>query len=131
MISPTSWRQMSRKPFEDVAEPLETVARLAGARHLVVLAGEAHEAHFAPELLQRDEELLGLLDGAAQVVLGVEDPERGHDILGVREGRALDVARHVLPRKRSSELHHVEAMSDVARTEHRVLTVDRALRARG
>src|SRR5438445_338297 len=33
--------------------------------------------------------------------------------------------------KRTAELHHVEAVSDVARAEHRVLAVHGALRARG
>src|SRR5436309_13125759 len=122
---------MSVEPLEDVAESLEAVARLAGAGHLVVLSREAHEADLAPELLQRDEQLLGMLDGAAQIVLGVDDQQRRHDVLGVREGRALDVARQVLPRQRTAHLHHVEAVPDIAGAEHRVLAVHRAPGAGG
>src|SRR5882724_190077 len=90
---PGGTAEVGREPLEDVAESVEAMARPAGPRHLVVLPGKSHEAHLAPELLEGDEELLGLLDRAPQIVLGVQDEERGHDVLGVREGRTLDVAR--------------------------------------
>src|SRR5215468_4681122 len=122
--------QIAPEPLEDVPKALEPVARLARARHLVVLAREADEADRAAELLERDEELLALFDRAAQILLGVNDQQRRHDVLRVRERRALDVARHVLPRHGAAQLRHVEAMADVAGAEHRVLAVHRALRAR-
>ena len=89
------------EPVEDDAEALEAVARLAGPRQLVVLVGEAHEHDLLPELLQRDEELLGLLDRAAEVVLGVHDQERRADVARVGQRRALQVAVEVVPRRRA------------------------------
>jgi tRNA pseudouridine-54 N-methylase len=49
---------------------------LAGTGHLVVLVRKTDEAYFFAQLLERDVQLLGLLDGAAEVVLCVDDQER-------------------------------------------------------
>src|SRR5262249_31687529 len=122
--------EIAPEPLEDVPKALEPVARLARARHLVVLAREADEADLAAELLERDEELLAVFDRAAQILLGANDQQRRHDVLRVRERRALAVARPGLPRPGAAQLRHVEAMADVAGAEHRVLAVHRALRAR-
>src|SRR5207302_203979 len=81
--------QVLREPVEDEAEAVAAMAGLAGAAHLVVLVGEAHEQHLAPQLLQHDEQLLRLLDRAAQVVLGVEDEERCADVRRVGERRVV------------------------------------------
>jgi hypothetical protein len=51
------------------------VHRRAGAAELVPFGGEAHELDLASEQQQRREEVLGLLDVAAEVVLRVEDEE--------------------------------------------------------
>src|SRR4030095_8912515 len=112
LFLPGATAEVGREPLEDVTEPLDAGARPARARHLVVLARKPREADLTPELLEGDEELLGLLDRAAQIVLGVQDQKRGHDVLGVREGRALDVARHVLPWHRPAELDHAAGRGD-------------------
>src|SRR5262245_57767111 len=76
------------EPVQDEPEALQAVAGLARARELVVLVREADEEHVLAELLERDEELLGLLDGAAEVVLGVDDEERSRHVLRKGHGRA-------------------------------------------
>src|SRR5215813_325532 len=85
------------EPVEDDAEALEPMAWLARARQLVVLVGEAHEHRLFTLLLEGDEQLLALLDGTAEIVLGVDDEERRVDVLGVGERRALRVLVRHLP----------------------------------
>jgi hypothetical protein len=57
--------------------------RLAGARHVVVLAREEDNLARHAEVLQRAEPLLPLLDGDAKVVVLVQDQRRRPDVPGV------------------------------------------------
>ena len=70
--------------------------RAAGTGQLVRLLGEAHHLDRPLEQAEGDEEVLGLLDGAAQVVLRVQDEERRVDVLRVGRRRRDEVPLHVL-----------------------------------
>src|SRR5207248_10792840 len=67
---------MGIEPVGDAPRVIDAVLRLAAAGELVGVVLVAHEDRFLAEHLQRDEELLGLLDRAAVVLLGVQDEER-------------------------------------------------------
>ena len=84
------------EPLEQDAEALEAVARLARAGELVGLVGKRTKSTSAAGL-ERHEELFGLLDRAAQVVLGVQDQQRRRDVLGVGQRRMLQIPLPVLP----------------------------------
>jgi len=55
---------MVAEPANDVVEAGKAVQRLATARKFVPFIGEAHHLHRAPQILERGEKLLPLLDGA-------------------------------------------------------------------
>lgn len=61
--------KVSIEPISDVAQPLDAVLWLAGARHPVTFVGEADELDRFATPLEGDKHLLGLLDGAAVVLL--------------------------------------------------------------
>lgn len=73
---------------------------MAATREAVALALEAHKLYLAAQPFQGGEELLGLLDIAAQVLLAVQDQQRRVDVLYVRNGRELHVTLQVVPRRR-------------------------------
>ena len=73
MLQAAGGLELCSEPLKNVTEALHPTARLAAPRQLVVLAGEAHEPHLAPHLLQGRKELLRLLNGAAQVLLTMEE----------------------------------------------------------
>src|SRR5262249_20974512 len=109
--------------------PLDAVSRTAQRRERVALPREPYERHVLAEFLERHEELLGLIDRAAQIVLGVDQEERGLDIPDVGQRRALDVPRRVFPGKAATALADVPDMADVAGAELGVDVADRPLRA--
>src|SRR5690606_26820746 len=75
------------EPTEDRLQAHDTPVRTAGARQLVALAREAQQLHLGvAEPLDGREELLGLLDGAAPVLLAVDEEQRGLDLCGVPDG---------------------------------------------
>lgn len=81
--------QLCSEPVENVAEALHPMTRLAAPRQLVVLAGETHEPHLTPHLLQGRKELLCLLNGAAQVLLAsISSPSEG-TIKGLMQATVL------------------------------------------
>src|SRR5262245_49719916 len=63
----------------------------------MVLTREADKPHLPPHLLQRHKELLCLLDGTAQVLLAVQDQQRGADIAYISHRRIAPVQLGVLP----------------------------------
>src|ERR671934_1152960 len=76
------------EPIGDAARVLDAVLRLSAARQVVVVLREADEDCFLAEHLERGEELLGLLDRAAEVALGVKDQERRLHVRDIGERRA-------------------------------------------
>src|SRR5688572_32991059 len=121
---------MRVEPVNDAAAVIDPVARLASAREVVVVVLIADEDGLLAEHLQRDEELLGLLDGAAEVALGVKDEQRRRHVLDIGERRALDQLLRVAPRRRTV-LALPEVPPDVARPERRDVVADAALRDGG
>src|SRR5205807_9332044 len=112
------------EPVGDPTAVLDAMARLAAAREVVVVLGETYEDGLLAEDAQRGEELLGLLDRAAQVALGVEDEERCSDARHVRQRRPLDELVAVAPRRRVAHLVLPEVPADVARAERRHVVRD-------
>ena len=76
--------QLAAEEVEDELGPLDPVPRRARAGQLVALGREAVVLLLLAEQPQRHEQLVGLLDRAAQVVLGVEDQHRRGDVLARR-----------------------------------------------
>src|SRR5687767_15387194 len=120
---------MRVEPVNDAAAVIDPVARLAAACEVVVVVLVADEDGLLAEHLQRDEELLGLLDGAAEVALGVKDEQRRLHVLDVGERRALDELLRIAPRRRAV-LALPEVPPDVARAERRDVVADAPLRDR-
>ena len=67
--------QMAAEPLEDRLESHQSMRRRSGAAGLVRLGGEQQELHFALQEAEDREEVLGIADRAAKVILGVEDQE--------------------------------------------------------
>src|SRR5688572_19814653 len=88
--------QIPGKPFENETKTLQPVARLSRPRHLMILVWKAYEHHVLALLLQGNEQLLGLLHGATQVVLRMHNEERRGDVFGVGKGSVVDVPLQVL-----------------------------------
>src|SRR5438477_371932 len=68
-----------QEPVEPVDLPVETlhqVPRLAGACQVVILQREHHELRGHTEMFERTVPLLTLLDGHAQIVIGVKNQRR-------------------------------------------------------
>src|SRR5437867_11625273 len=78
------------EPVGDPARVLDAMLRLAAARAVVVVLRKRHKNSFLAEHLQRGEQLLGLLDGAAEVSLRVEDEERRLHVRDIGQRRAED-----------------------------------------
>src|SRR5439155_5471452 len=89
--------KLCSEPVENVAQALHPMTRLTAPRQLVVLAGEAYEPHLPPHLLQGRKELFGLFDGAAQVLLTVQDQQRRADVPYVGDRRITPVQLWILP----------------------------------
>src|SRR5688572_6779466 len=87
------------EPVGNPAAVLDAMRRLAAAGEIVVVLGKTHEDGFLPKDLQRNEELLRLLDRTTKVTLRVKDEKRRLDVLHVRERRALHGLLAVLPRR--------------------------------
>src|SRR5215208_5213889 len=120
--------QVAVEPLEQNLEPLHAMRRVPRPRQLVALTGEADELDVAPQEAECREQLLGLLDVAAQVVLRVEDQERRLDLLRIRPRRPLEVRVDVVVH----ELAEIglEEPPDVARAVEGDEVVERALGAR-
>src|SRR4029077_17911365 len=103
------------EPVGETARVLHAMLRLSASRQIVGVLREAYEDRFFAEHLERGEELLCLLDRAAQIALGVEDEERRLDVCDIRERRAEDQLLAVAPRGRVAHLVLPEVPADVAR----------------
>src|SRR5450759_2922622 len=88
--------QVPVEPLQYDLKTLHAVGRTARAGQLVRLLGEAHELDRPLEQAERHEEVLRLLDGAAQILLRMQDQERRVDALCVGRGRDAEVSVHVL-----------------------------------
>src|SRR3990172_1346449 len=114
-----NWRLESQpllEPVQDQPQPFHAPIGGTGARQFVVLIGKAGQLDRPPQSLQVDEELLSLLDRAAQVLLAVGQQQRGVHLVHVGERALLDVLPPVVPRL----LPHVvggEEIADVAGAE--------------
>src|SRR5947207_2134534 len=86
------------EPVGDPARVLDTVLGFSAAREVVVVLGETDEDGFFAEHLQRGEELLRLLDRAAQIALRVEDEERRLHVGHIGEWRTEDELVGIAPR---------------------------------
>ena len=71
----------SVKKSRMISARIRRCTRRARPRQLVALAGEAVERHVLAEQAEGDEQLLGLADRAAEVVLGVEQQHRHVDVV--------------------------------------------------
>src|SRR3989440_701241 len=114
------------EPVGDPARVLGTVLRLPTSREVMVVLGEPDEDGFLTQNLQRGEELLGLLDRAAQVALSVKDEEWRLHVRHVGERRAEDELLGVAPRRGVAHLVLPEMPADVARAECRDVVGDAA-----
>ena len=74
------------------------MGRAARPRELVTLRGETNELHVAPHAPEHGEQLLSLVDGAAQILLGVQDQEGAGHVRGVGERRDPSVRVRLFPR---------------------------------
>ena len=81
---------MAIEPVGDTPGVIDPVPRLPAPRELVRVVLVADEDRFLAQDLEGDEELLGLLDRAAVILLRVQEEERRRHLLDVRQGRALD-----------------------------------------
>src|SRR5262245_23720628 len=81
--------KLCSEPVENVAEALYPVTRLPAPGQPVVLAGEAHEPHLTPHLLQGRKELLRLFNGAAQVLFASISPPSEGTIKGLMQAAVL------------------------------------------
>src|SRR5438876_3937125 len=122
---------MRVEPVRDAARVVDPVLRLAAAGELVRVVLVAHEDGFLAEHLQRDEELLGLLDRTAVILLGVEDEERRLHVREVGERRMRAELLRVAPRRRITHLVLPEVPADIARPERADVVADAPLRDRG
>ena len=120
--------EVAPEPLEDDLEPRDAVERRAGARELVALGREAHELHLAPQQPQDREEVLGLLDVAAEVVLRVEDEQRRGDVLS-RTSSATGRGTAPRPRRARRRVRPVEP-AEVATTRTRRACCSRRARSR-
>src|SRR5215831_7080009 len=66
-------REVASEPFEDCLEPLHAMTWRAAPAQLVALRGEPEHLHLPAHQAQQREQMLALLDGTAQVLLGVDD----------------------------------------------------------
>ena len=117
---------------EEVEDDLGAHAAVDGRtrpRQLVALGREAVERHVLAEQPQGDEQLLGLDDRAAQVVLGVEQQHRHVDVADVADRRHPRVLVGVLDDVRPVD--GAERRGDVARPLLGEQVVDGPLAADG
>src|SRR5207302_7446074 len=84
-------RQIAPEPFEDRLEAQHAVERGPRARELMALRGEAEHLDLLAEKAQRGEQMLALLDAAAQVLFGVQHEHRRLHLVHVRRGRAVEI----------------------------------------
>src|SRR2546430_15962942 len=85
------------EPVNDPARVLDAVFRFPAARQVVVVFWEPYKNGFLAEHLERGEELLGLLDRAAEVALRVEDEEGRLHISDLGQRRPADQSLPVPP----------------------------------
>lgn len=74
---------MLGEEVEDDLGALAAVHRRATTGELVALAGEAVEGDVLAQQAHGDEQFIGLIDGAAEVVLAVDDQEGTGDVAHV------------------------------------------------
>src|SRR5664279_713184 len=121
--------EVTPEPLQNCLEALHAVDRRPCARELVTLGRETQQLDFLAHQAERVEEVLALLDAAAEVLLRVQHEHGRLDVLRVRRRRALEI-RVDVPPQRSTELT-LEDPEDVARPEHAHEVVDGALRDGG
>src|SRR5690242_18701462 len=83
--------QVLPEPGQDQFCPADPVLWRPGAGQLVVLAGIPVHDRVAAKEPQRDEQLLGLADRAAQIVFGVQDEQRGGHVADIADRRLTQV----------------------------------------
>src|SRR5882724_5592627 len=92
-------QQILVEPVEDVLQPLYPVDRLAGARQLVRLAGEAHLHGGLVQVLEGTEHRLTALGGWCPEVCISQDEHQGRgDTVRVAHGRAGEVLLRIAER---------------------------------
>src|SRR6266511_382453 len=108
-------REVAAEPLENELEAHDPVRRGARAAQLVPVGGEAHELDLAPEEAQGGEQVLGLLNMAAEVVLGVKDQKRRPHARRVGRRRDAQVSLDVLEEERAEVA--LEHPVEIARAE--------------
>src|SRR5438874_13319525 len=119
------------EPVGDAPRVFDAVLGFPATREVVVVLGEPDKEGFLAEHLERREELVGLLDRAAQIALRVEDEERRLHVGDIGKRRAEDQFLGVTPRCCIPHLMLPEVPPDIARTECGDVVRDAALRRRG
>src|SRR5262245_21470816 len=85
----SGWLAVPIEPLQRALHMVGAMARLAAAGQLVPLARVAHELDHLLAPAQNREELLGLADRHAVVLLAVQNPQRRSDLVRVRQRRVL------------------------------------------
>jgi hypothetical protein len=78
--------EIAIEPALHVAQTGDTAIGATAARETVRLVRETDHLRLHAQLLQRDEDLLALLDGAAEVVLAVDDEGRRCGVTDIADG---------------------------------------------
>src|SRR6266516_667687 len=89
--------QIAVEPIEDGLEPHHAVRGTSRPGELVALGREPHHLHVLLEQAERDEEMFALFDRSTQVILRVEDQQRGGEVRGVAGWGHRDLAGEVFP----------------------------------
>src|SRR5215472_14602993 len=89
--------QVFLEPTQYQPQTLQAELGMTASREAVALTFKAHELYFASEVLQSGEELLSLLDIAAQVLFAVEYQQRRMDVLYIGNRREAHVGFKVVP----------------------------------
>src|SRR5438309_8312911 len=100
--------EVLREPGEVALQAVDAMRGLAGAGHAVALVRVADKLNGHVTRFERHEHLLGLLNGAAIVVLLVLDQERCPEIARIRDRGEADIRLHRLPRRSAELLHATE-----------------------
>ncbi|WP_145041253.1 hypothetical protein, partial [Paenibacillus sp. Y412MC10] len=69
-----------------MSEGFEAEMGMGGGGEVMIGGGEGNEVSLRGEWVEGDKEVVWLVDGGGEVVLGVKDEEGGGEILEVREG---------------------------------------------
>src|SRR5215831_19192003 len=77
--------QIAIEPVELPVQALDEMLRLTRPRQVVILPREEHDLRRLPEVLERTEPLLALLDRHPIIVVRVQDEDRRRHVLHVLE----------------------------------------------